>query len=141
MPGNPEANSQPDYRAARKAFVAACEKARADTISRVHPSRTGPDGKPLFIDSVALGPRDAKKALLVIANSAAASSAMTVLLQGGVTIPDGVRLVLVHALDPFAFMGVPGDPAWSQSDAARHRDGGSVTGDGPDGAGFRRNRR
>jgi hypothetical protein len=115
MKANPEANFPTDYRGARKAFIAACEKARADTISRAHMGRNGPDGKPLFIDSAALGPRDAARAILVITNGAAASAAMRALLQDGVTMPDGARLVLVHALDPFAFMDVPGDPIWSRA--------------------------
>jgi hypothetical protein len=115
MPPNSEVQIPPDYRTARKAFIAACDKARIDTISRAHMGRTGPDGKPLFVDSVALGPRDAGKAVLVIANDAHASTAMSALLRDGVTLPDGARLVLVHALDPFAFIGEPSDPPWSQA--------------------------
>jgi hypothetical protein len=113
MPSDPEAQSPKDYRGARKAFISACGKARVDTISRVHPKATGPDGKPLFIDSAALGPRDAKKAVLVVGDGAAASAAMTDLLTGGVALPKGTRLVLVHAFDPFAFAGMPGDRIWS----------------------------
>lgn len=75
----------------------------------------GPDGKPAFIDSVALGPRDAKKAVLAIANGPRAAAAMRAALNEGMAPPAGTRLVLVHALDPFAFMGVPGDPAWSRA--------------------------
>jgi hypothetical protein len=113
MPAKPEASFPPDYRAARKAFIAACTKARADAISRAHLGRQGPDGKPMFIDSVALGSRDAKRAVLVIANDMHASIAVSKLLQGGLTVPDGMRLVVVHALDPFAFMNAAGDPDWS----------------------------
>ena len=109
------APNPPDYRAARKAFIAACVAARADAISRAHMGKPGPDGKPMFIDSVALGPRNAKKAALVIANDMHASIAVTALLQGGLVVPDGMRLVVVHALDPFAFMKVPGDRDWSQA--------------------------
>ena len=109
-----EPNSHTDYRAARKAFIAACEKAHADPISRVHPKISGPDGKPLFIDSIALGPRTAKKAVLMIADGAEASAAMTALLQGGVVPPKDARLVLVHAFDPFSFAGASDkDPDWS----------------------------
>lgn len=115
MPSKSEAQIPPDYRTARKAFIAACTKARADVISRAHLGRQGPDGKPVFIDSVALGPRDAKSAVLVIANNMQASVAVTTLLQEGVAVPDGMRLVVVHALDPFAFMKAPGDRTWSQA--------------------------
>lgn len=115
MPSDPEAHFPKDYRGARKAFISACGKARIDAISRVHPRATGRDGKPLFIDTAALGPRDAKKAVLVVGDGAAASAAMTDLLSGGVAVPEGTRLVLVHAFDPFAFAGVPGDRVWSHA--------------------------
>jgi hypothetical protein len=115
MPPDPETPFPPDYRTARKAFIAACAKAHADTISRAHMGKPGPDGKPVFVDSIALGPRDATRAVLVIANDAHASVAITTLLHEGMAAPDGMRLVVVHALDPFAFMRVPGDPAWSQA--------------------------
>jgi hypothetical protein len=101
-----------DYRILRRAFIAACEARGLDAIARVHPAR-GPDGKPLFLDSVALGPRDATKALLVVTTDAAGSRLLTALLQDGVTPPPGARLVLVHALDPAAFAGAASDPAWS----------------------------
>jgi Protein of unknown function (DUF2817) len=113
MTGDPEAHFPRDYRDARKAFISACGKARVDTISRVHPKAMGPDGKSLFMDSAALGPRDAKKAVLVVGDGAAASAAMTDLLTGGIALPEGTRLVLVHAFDPFAFAGMPGDRIWS----------------------------
>ena len=115
MPSKSEAPFPPDYRTARKAFIAACTKAHADAISRAHLGRQGPDGKPMFIDSVALGPRDAKRAVLVIANDIHASVAVTQLLQEGLAVPGGMRLVVVHAPDPFAFMKVPGDSAWSHA--------------------------
>jgi hypothetical protein len=114
MPNNPEPNSHTDYRTARKAFIAACETVHADSISRVHPKISGPDGKPLFIDSVALGPRTAKKAILLVADGADASASMTALLHGRVILPKDTRLVLVHAFDPFSFAGASGkDRKWS----------------------------
>ena len=54
------------YRQSRKAFIEACEKAGADVVGRVHPAR-GPDGKPLFLDAAAFGPRLAKAGVLVVA--------------------------------------------------------------------------
>ena len=114
MPQNPEPRSHANYRTARKAFIKACDKVHADAISRVHPKLPGPDGKPLFIDSVALGPRRAKKAALVIADGADASEALTALLEAGVAPPEDARLVLVHAFDPFSFAGAIGkDRDWS----------------------------
>jgi hypothetical protein len=114
MASDPEVHFPKDYRTARKAFIAACEKAQADTIARVHPAIRGADGKPLFLDSVALGPRPARKALLLIADGAEASAAMTALLQARIVLPDDTRLVLVHAFNPFTFAGVhSGDRDWS----------------------------
>ena len=115
MTRDPEADFPKDYRGARKAFIAACGRAHCDAISRVHPALVGKDGKPLFLDSVALGPRDAKKAVLVISDGAAACAVMTAILNPGPKTPKGTRLVLVHAFDPFAFAGVKGDPDWSRA--------------------------
>ena len=83
-----------------------------DTIARLHPAK-GPDGKPLFMDCAALGPRDAaKRGAGGGARCRPASAILVALLQGGLTAPPDARLVLVHALDPAAFAGVAGDPAW-----------------------------
>jgi Protein of unknown function (DUF2817) len=97
------------YRAARRAFIAACEKAHVDPIARLHPAK-GPDGKPLFMDCAALGPRRALRAALVVAFDSAGTAMMTDLLL--LSPPKDARLVLVHALDPAAFAGVAGEPAW-----------------------------
>ena len=95
-----------DYRSARKAFITACMRAHADSIARVHPKASGPRGNPLFLDTVALGPREATKALLVVAGSdgreiCQSSAVLTGLLDGAVWPPAEGRLVLVHALNPF----------------------------------------
>ena len=108
MTRHPESYFPADYRVGRRAFIAACEAAGTDAIARVHPGARGPDGKPLFIDSAALGPRDAKKALLLIAGTHGVegyfgSAVLTGLLREGVKPPQGARLVLVHALNPYGF--------------------------------------
>ena len=103
------AASQTPYRAARRAFIAACEAAHVETVARLHPSK-GPDGKPLFMDCAALGPRRAQRAMLVVAKDAAGAQVLTGLL--GAPVPPDARLVLVHALDPAAFAGVAGEPGW-----------------------------
>ena len=97
------------YRAARRAFIAACETAHVETVARLHPSK-GLDGKPLFMDCAAVGPRLAAKAALVVSYDAPGSETLTALLTE--TLPPDTKLVLVHALDPAAFAGVQGDPAW-----------------------------
>lgn len=98
----------PDYRGARRSFVAQCRKAHADSIGRVHPWAVAPDGKPLFIDSVALGPRQAKKALLVITGrtgqgGGVGSQVLCALLGGRLAPLQDRRLVMVHLLNPFGF--------------------------------------
>jgi hypothetical protein len=86
-----------DYRAARRAFIAACEQAGVDTIARVHPAK-GADGRPLFMDSAALGPRLAQKAAVAIALDLSGSQSLTRLLEE--SLPPDTRLVLVHAFLP-----------------------------------------
>jgi Protein of unknown function (DUF2817) len=103
--------SESPYRHARRAFIAACEHAHLDTVARLHPSKS-PDGKPLFMDCAATGPRDAVKAVLVVARGPSGSAILVALLEAGLSPPPGARLVLVHALDPAAFAGVAGDPKW-----------------------------
>jgi hypothetical protein len=112
MTGEGKASKAEEWRALRRAFIAACEARGLDAIARVHPAR-GPDGKPLFMDSVALGPRHAAKALLVVTSDAAGSRLLTALLQDDVAPSRDARLVLVHALDPADFAGAVSDPAWS----------------------------
>src|SRR6266404_5832582 len=99
-----QGKEQKTYRAARRAFIAACEAAHVDTVARLHPAKA-PDGKPLFMDCAALGPRRAAKALLAVSYDAAGSGMLIALLREPF-LPAEARLVLVHALDPAGFAGV-----------------------------------
>jgi len=99
------------YRAARRGFIAACEALGIDAVARLHPAKAA-DGRPLFMDAAALGPRLAAKAMLVIASDAQGSAILTGLLHKGVKPPAALRLVLVHSLDPARFAGAASDPAW-----------------------------
>lgn len=106
MSGEAEVNFPRTYRSARKGFIAACQRARADSIARVHPNAAGPNGNPLFIDLVALGPREARKALLLIAgrdgrDGGMGSGLLADLLDAGIRPPADARLVMIHALNPF----------------------------------------
>ena len=108
MRADPESYFPAGYRQARQAFIAAAQGAGTDVITRVHPTARGPDGKPLFLDTAALGPRDAKRALLLICGthgveSYFGSGAQTGLLREGIRPPQGARIVMVHALNPFGF--------------------------------------
>jgi hypothetical protein len=105
----PSPETQAGYRAARRAFIAACEKAHVETVARLHPTK-GPDGKPLFMDCAAMGARGAAKAVLVVSYDAPGSETMIAFLSQ--KLPADAKLVLVHALDPAAFAGVAGEPAW-----------------------------
>jgi hypothetical protein len=103
IPGGPQDKSFA-YRQSRRAFIAACEKAGADVIGRVHPGK-GPDGLPLFLDAAAFGPRLAKTGVLVVAYGAPGAGVLQALLAAGTVkrLPEGMRLVLIHGADPAAF--------------------------------------
>lgn len=108
MTAAPERFFPANYRDARRAFIAACEARGLDTIARVVPGVLGPDSRPLFMDAVAMGPRDATRALLVISGTHGVegyfgSALQTGLLCQGIAPPDGARLVMIHALNPFGF--------------------------------------
>ena len=115
MRADPETpQSQTSYRTARRAFIAACEKAQVGTVARLHPTK-GPDGKPLFMDSAAVGPRHAAKAVLVAAYDAPGSAVLIQLLADKFkgALPADAQLVLVHAPDPAAFAGLESDYTWT----------------------------
>src|SRR5262245_38167139 len=81
MRAETETPKQPtNYRAARRAFIAACEAAHVDTVARLHPAKA-PDGKPLFMDVAPLGPRTAAKAVLVVGYDAQGTDVLIALLR------------------------------------------------------------
>ena len=82
--------SESPYRHARRAFIAACEHAHLDTVARLHPAKS-PDGKPLFMDCAAAGPRDAARAVLVVARGHSGSDILVALLDGGLILPPGAK--------------------------------------------------
>ncbi len=107
---SPAQHFPPDYRSARSAFIGAAESARLGVTSRLHPHATGADGKPLFLDTAIIGPREAKKALLMISATHGVegyfgSGVQTGLLREGLAarIPPGAKAVIVHALNPYGF--------------------------------------
>jgi len=110
MSNSPENYFPDDYRSGRAAFIAAAEEAGLSILTRVHPSANGRDGKPLFLDTATAGPREAKKALLLISGTHGVegyfgSGVETGLLREGIAtrVPDGAKLVMLHALNPFGF--------------------------------------
>lgn len=98
------------YREGRAAFIKAAEKNGMDITTRVHPHAKGPNGRPLFMDVACAGDRAAKRALLLISGTHGVegyfgSGVQTGLLREGLArrIPKGVKLVMLHALNPFGF--------------------------------------
>ncbi len=98
------------YREGRAAFIKAADKAGMDITTRVHPTAKGPRGHPLFLDVACAGDRAAKRALLLISGTHGVegyfgSGVQTGLLRDGLaqTLPKGVKLVVLHALNPFGF--------------------------------------
>jgi len=110
MSRTPEAHFPSDYRAARHAFIEACEAADLGVTSRVHPDATGRDGKPLFLDTTTIGPREAENALLLISGTHGVegyfgSGVQTGLIREGLAAraARGGKIVLLHALNPYGF--------------------------------------
>ncbi len=108
MGGDSESYFPHDYRQARTNFIAAAQGAGLDVVTRVHPIARGPDGLPLFLDTAAMGPRNAARALLLISGTHGVegyfgSGAQNGLLREGLKPPQGTRIVLLHALNPYGF--------------------------------------
>jgi predicted deacylase len=76
---------------------------------------TGLEGEPLAVDVAELGDRSASAAVMIVSGthgvegytgSALQTEWLTRLAAGATSIPDGVRVVLVHALNPYGFSWV-----------------------------------
>ncbi len=98
----------PDYRTARDKFRAAAQAAGASLEDHVNPA--GPPGgsAPLTTDAALLGPPDAGRVLLVNSGThgveAFAGSAVQIaFLAERPALPDDVRIVMVHAINPHGF--------------------------------------
>jgi hypothetical protein len=99
-----------DYASARQRFQAAAARAGATLTSHVLPDRVGPAGETLAIDLACLGSAAAHSALLVICGTHgiegfAGSGCQVGLLEDRLyeALPGGVRLLLLHALNPHGF--------------------------------------
>lgn len=96
-----------DYAAARQKFREAATRVGAGLESYSNPA-PGPDGGVLTTDVASLGAADSDRVLLVNAgthgNEGFAGSAIEIaFLTAGHAIPAGVRVVLVHAINPHGF--------------------------------------
>ena len=100
----------PDYPEARRRFRSTAADAGAVVGAFAHPEAVGPDGGELTIDVAELGPSDAVAALLIVSGTHgvegfAGSALQTRLLSESTLrpLPSGLRVVLVHALNPYGF--------------------------------------
>ena len=101
-----------DYEVARRRFLAAVEAAGARLTACVHPSLRTPGGAELAVDLAWLGPLDAKRVLLATSGmhgfeGPAGSAVQSAWLEtSGRDLPDGIAVLLVHALNPWGFAWV-----------------------------------
>lgn len=101
----------PSYAIARDRFRSAALAAGAELIESPHPLE-GRDGEPLAIDVAMIGDPDAPAALLLVSGTHGVEGFTGSALQshwlgrGSAARPDGVRVVLVHGLNPYGFAWV-----------------------------------
>jgi hypothetical protein len=99
-----------DYAEARGRFLDAARAAGARLSTHDHPL-TGPGGEALATDVAVVGRPDAPTRLLVISGTHgvegfAGSMCQTRWLAEGVSVPDDVAVVFVHAINPYGFAWV-----------------------------------
>jgi len=97
-----------DYVEARRSFLAAAQARGARVSSWRHPFAKGPAREDLFIDVATFGPDTATRGLLVISGTHgvegyAGSAVQTGWLREAQPEPQDMRVVLVHALNPYGF--------------------------------------
>jgi hypothetical protein len=97
------------YAAHRDQFLDECASARGLNEWIAHPL-AGPEGEPLTVDIARFGPTDASRLLMVISGTHGIEGFCGSAIQASVlkarvdrTLPPGVALVLVHALNPYGF--------------------------------------
>lgn len=97
------------YALARQRFCQTAREKGADVFTHVHPSLSGPQGEELAVDVACFGPVTATRALLVISGTHGlegflGSAAQIAWLKGGTSVlAKDVRVVLVHAINPWGF--------------------------------------
>jgi len=96
-----------DYRQARAAFLTAAKRAGARISTHDHPL-TGPDGERLATDLAWLGEDDARTVLVMLSathgvEGFSGSAAQIDFLNHMQTLPHGVAVLIVHAINPHGF--------------------------------------
>lgn len=97
-----------DYAEARANFLSAAKRRDCKITSHRHPEAKGPQDEDLFVDVATLGPGDTRNGLLLISGThgveAYAGSACQIgWLNGDATLPPRMKLVMIHALNPYGF--------------------------------------
>jgi hypothetical protein len=107
---NPLSLFSADYFEAREKFLATARRRQCDLTAHRHPHTKGPNGEDLFIDVATSGPARAAAGLLLISGThgveAYAGSACQIgwlSLDGNDTWPPELRVVMIHALNPYGF--------------------------------------
>lgn len=98
------------YTTARDRFVEAAQAAGGDVQHYVNPHAKGPSGETLSMDTAWFGPRDATAVLLNTCGThgaegfAGSAAQLDWIIEGGpTTLPPGVAVLMVHAVNPFGF--------------------------------------
>lgn len=100
-----------DYRSARERFLSAAGDAGANVSTFENPA-LGPDGLPVFTDLAVLGEPSASALLLIntathgVEGFCGSAALIGWLREDAARVPAGVRVVLVHALNPHGFAWV-----------------------------------
>ncbi len=101
-----------DYAAARRKFLEAADSAGARVTSHENPAM-GPGGEALTCDVASLGPDDAKVTVMINSGTHGAEGFFGSAVQiawlrnrGMAQLPEGVKVVLIHAINPFGFAWV-----------------------------------
>ncbi len=99
------------YQTSRRRFLAAANETGADVATHLHPLR-GIDGEELAIDVASIGPDDAESVLLIVSGTHGVEGFTGSALQHhwleqhAAARPAQLRVVLVHALNPYGFAWV-----------------------------------
>ena len=97
----------PTYEVARRRLLGAAQRRGIPATSYAHPL-AGPAGEELATDVVRLGVPEAERVLVLESGlhgpeGYAGSAIQLSILEEGVTLPEGVALLLVHAINPWGF--------------------------------------
>lgn len=101
----------PTYAQARLDVLAAASAVGAEVTAFPHPA-SGREGEELAIDVVTIGPDDADSVVVIVSGTHGVEGYAGSALQRwwlderAATLPDGVRVVIVHALNPVGFSWV-----------------------------------